>query len=375
MGSSPTDALLALRRELDEIDGRLVATLAARQRVIDRVALAKESGGPLRDRGRERSLLNRLLSLGEAEGVEPFVIERIYRELIDHSVRRQQVLLAGDSHTSRCVAYQGGEGAFSHSAARRHFAAFGGETEYRGFRAFRPMLESVQDGDCEYAVLPIENTIAGSINESYDLLDDFHLFIVGEEAQPVVHHLIGLPGASVESLTRVYSHPVALLQCRRFLGTLTSSAEAFEDTALAVAKVKAEADPAQAAIASEDAANVHDLPILVRGVQDEEANLTRMVVVARQPRAVDPRVPCKTSVVFSTQHRRGALARSIALLAEHEINLTKLESRPLPRSPFEYRFYLDFEGNPADLRVQRALDALALETSMMRVLGTYPAKI
>ena len=366
--------LTELRAQLDAIDAQVVKALAERQRVIDDVAAAKTDGGPLRDHEREDALFRRLLTLGQEEGLEPFVVTRVYRELIDHSVRRQQVLLSGDHSTSRRVAYQGGEGAFSHSCALRHFAAFEGETECVGYPAFRPMLESVRDGSSDYAVLPIENTIAGSINESYDLLSELDLHLVGEEAQAVVHCLIGLPGAQLDALDRVYSHPVALLQCRRFLASLQCDAASYEDTALAVRKIKEDGDPRQAAIASEEAARIHGLPVLRRGVQDEELNLTRMVIVARQPRAVDPRVPCKTSLVFATRHQKGALARCIAVLASHDLNLVKLESRPEPKSPWSYRFYLDFEGNLADLAVQEALASLEKETSALRVLGCYPAK-
>ncbi len=223
-------------------------------------------------------------------------------------------------------------------------------------------------------MLPIENTIAGSINESYDLLAAHDLHIVGEEAQAVVHCLIGLPGAQVETLERVFSHPVALLQCRQLLSQLSARAEAYADTALSVAKIKEEGDPHQAAIASMEAAELHGLPVLRHAVQDARRNLTRMVVVARGPRAVDLRVPAKTSLVFATSHREGALARCLAILAEYGLNLAKLESRPEPETPWTYRFYLDFEGNVADLKVQEALAALEKETRALRILGSYPAK-
>ena len=160
--------LAELRARLDEIDRRVVAALAERQRTIDEVAEAKTGGGPLRDPAREQALLERLLELGQDEGLEPFVITRVYRELIEHSVRRQQVLLAGDHSQHRTVAYQGGPGAFSHVCAQHHFAAFGGESEFEGYENFASMIASVREGASDYAVLPIENTIAGSINESYD---------------------------------------------------------------------------------------------------------------------------------------------------------------------------------------------------------------
>ena len=379
--AAPTaKALQALRRQLDGVDRRLLEALAERQEAVREVARIKGGGGSVvRDPGREEALLGRLVDLGRDIGLEPFFVTRVFREVLDHSLRLQHELLATRRDPSRAgkllvVGFQGGEGAFSHLAAKRCFAARG-EAVFQGFSAFRPMLEAVRDGKVDFALLPIENTTAGSINESYDLLAEMDLHLVGEEVQKVEHCLIGLEDVPLARIRRVYSHPVALAQCGAFLASLDHvHAEAFEDTALAVAKVKADQDLSQAAIASEEAARVHGLPILRRGVQDQRENYTRMVVVAREAESFDPRIPCKTSLVFATRHEKGALARGIALLAEHGLNLTKLESRPRPNTPWEYRFYLDFEGNLADPAVREGLDAFAAETSYLRVLGCYPSR-
>jgi chorismate mutase/prephenate dehydratase len=237
------------------------------------------------------------------------------------------------------------------------------------------MLDALEAGGVDYAVLPIENSIAGSINESYDLLAKKGLSLVGEEFQPIAHCLIGAAEVPIDKIRRVYSHPVALAQCRSFLETLEDChVEAFVDTAMAVEKVKIDGDPSQAAIASEQAAALHGLPILRRGIADHPENYTRMVIVANEPEHFGPDVPCKTSLIFSTIHEQGALARCISIFAERGLNLTKIESRPKPDTPFEYIFYMDFEGNVDRAQTQKALEDLGTVTTFLTVLGSYPSR-
>ncbi len=377
---SAHDELADLRRRLDAIDRRLLEALAERQEVVAAVAARKAGGGrTIRDAEREQALLGRLVDLGRGLGLQAHLVTRVFREVLDHSLRVQHERIADAADPSRRrpslrVGFQGGEGAFSHQCAQQHFAARDARVRYLGFPGFRPMLEALSEGRLDYAVLPIENTTAGSINESYDLLADMDLHLVGEEAFKVEHCLIGLPQTNLDDLDRVLSHPVALAQCTRLLSELGCRAEAYEDTALAAAKVAADADPRQVAIASDAAARLHELQVLRRGVQDQRSNFTRMVVVAREAARFDRRIPCKVSVVFATRHERGALARAIAVLAQHELNLTKLESRPRPNTPWEYRFYLDFEGNLDDPTVLEALGQFSVETSYLRVLGCYPTR-
>ena len=375
---SKRDRLAALRAELDGVDRGILEGLARRADIVSRVGALKSGGGTVvRDSAREEALLGRLVDLGRSMGLDALLVTRVFREVLDHSLRTQHERLAKDPGRTLqrlTVGYQGGEGAFSQLCAQRHFATRDVDVSYRGYSGFRPMLEALREGKLDYAVLPIENTTAGSINESYDLLAEMDLHLVGEEAWKVEHCLIGFEDADESELERIFSHPVALAQCGRLLHELGCKAEAFEDTALAVAKVKAEGDRKQAAIASDAAARIHGLVVLRRGVQDQRANFTRMVIVSRDAAHFDARIPCKTSLIFATHHREGALARAIAVLAEHGLNLTKLESRPRPNNPWEYRFYLDFEGNIDDPVVGAALDELSRETSYLRVLGSYPTR-
>jgi chorismate mutase/prephenate dehydratase len=276
---------------------------------------------------------------------------------------------------ARRVSFQGAEGAYSHIAARRHFSDAADSMTFAGFPTFAKALKEAEAGAAGFAFLPIENTTAGSINETYDLLRSTALRIVGEEILQVRHCLLGLPGATAVSVKRILSHPQALAQCGRFLSGLAGAEPvAFVDTALAALQVARDRDPAQAAIASEEAGALHGLSVLAREVADQEENWTRFVVVSSLQAGRDPGLPVKTSLVLALPHRKGALAHCLGVLAEHGLNLTKLESRPVPRHPWEYLFYLDFEGSLEDEAAMSAVAALTRECPYLKVLGSYSAK-
>ncbi len=373
-----SDDLLKLREQLDQIDRRIVEALAARDDVVRRIGELKLAGGELRDPDREQSLLTRLAELAREHGLDGYYVTRLFREILEHSIRSQThrlVEAANPQHRQPqiTVGYQGIEGSYSEQAARRHFAHRDAELALRGFDSFAEMLEAARDGEIDYAMLPIENTTAGSINESYDLLARMNLALVGEEVLHVEHCLLALQDVPLSRIRRIYSHPQAIQQCSDFLRQLKHChVESFIDTAMAARKLREDQDLSQAAIASEQAAERYDLVVLKRGIANNKENYTRFVVVAREPVAIDVRIPCKTSILFATRHERGALLACLNVLAEHDLNLTKLESRPRPGTPWEYLFYVDFEGNLAETRVQEALRRLTAHTSYQKVLGSYP---
>jgi 3-deoxy-7-phosphoheptulonate synthase len=236
-------------------------------------------------------------------------------------------------------------------------------------------VDALEAGEIDYALLPIENTIAGSINEVYDLIGHRPVTIVGEEVWEVEHCLLGLPGASAGHLRIVRSHPVALQQCAKFLDRLVGVvSESFHDTAGAAQAVAREGDAGIAAIASEEAAREYGLVVLKRDISDQAVNLTRFLLVGREPEPFDTRRPAKTSLVFSVNHRRGALLQCLKCFDAQGINLTKLESRPQPNAPWEYQFYLDLEGHEADGRVRTALEEMRAHTNHLKVLGSYPRR-
>ena len=374
--------LEGLRGTLDEIDRRLLEVLAERLRTVAEIARVKASGLPfLRDHDRESELLARVDGWARELGLDGFRTHEIFREIIAMSLKAQEEALLKREQVERSargahrVAFQGIEGSYSQLAARKYFAARASGMEFVGCRSFEEALARAEDGEVGYAFLPVENTTAGSINQTYDLLRQTALAIVGEEVLHVRHRLLGLPGAGIDGLTRVLSHPQALAQCSRFLSSLDGvELVAYVDTAAAAKEVGACDDWTQAAIASAEAGEIYGLAVIRDGVADQEENWTRFVVISGLEIELDPRIPAKTSLVFTTPHREGALAHCLNILAEHGVNLTKLESRPVPRRPWEYLFYADIEGSLAIDSVAVAVAELRRECPYLRVLGSYPAR-
>jgi chorismate mutase / prephenate dehydratase len=374
-------SLQDVRNQLDDIDRRIVADLAERDRLVSEVGNLKLAlHGNLRDVQREEELLTRLVAEARTTGLDAHYVTRLFREILDHSVRKQQDAFVAHANpaergTPQSVVYLGEEGSYSHQAACRHFEARGGPVTFRGGGSFEELLQAVHDGAADFAMLPIENTTAGSINEAYDLLARMNLALVGEEVQKVEHCLLALEDVPPSCLKRIYSNSKAIDQCTEFLAALKHChVESVVDTASAARRVRDDQDLSQAAIASEEAARIYGLKVLKRGIANQKENFTRFVVVARTPLQIDSRIPTKTSILFSTRHEEGALMRCLNVLARHHINLTKLESRPRPHTPWEYQFYVDFEGNVAEPRVQQALQDLAGECSYLKVFGSYPSR-
>ncbi|MGH9220107.1 MAG: bifunctional chorismate mutase/prephenate dehydratase [Vicinamibacterales bacterium] len=371
--------LAALRKSLDDIDAVLVSALGERARLARQIAKVKaEADGPLRDADRETALLQHRSAFGERLGLDPAFVRRIFREILDDSVRRQQDALQtreADAEQEIKVAFQGTEGAYGHQAAQQHFAVARRPIAFKAYATFREMLEAVIEGHVDRAMLPIENTTAGSVYESYDLLLRFNLALVGEEIVDVRHCLLGVADVPLESLRRIHSHPQALSQCSEFLSTLRHvEGVSAANTALAAKHVRELNDATAAAIASEEAGAHFGLHVLKRDIANQAVNYTRFVVVSATPVQCDPRIGAKVSMVLATRHEHGALVRCLNVIADEGLNVTKLESRPRPGTPWEYVFYVDVEGHSSSPRMQAALAGLAERTLFLKVLGCYPAR-
>jgi len=371
--------IAALRGELENVDLGIVEAVSRRQRIVETIAAVKqETNLPLRNPSQETLVLERCDAAARQLGADPFLIGRIFRELIGHAVRVQEfhTLEHGQrAGASLSIGFQGAEGAYSHAAAVRHFSPARTAPTYTAWPTFRDLMQAIARADVDFGVLPIENSTAGSINETYDLLSGMELSIVGEEVLSIAHCLIGVEARPPGTLRRVYSHPQALAQCSDFLAALPQcEALPFANTALAVEKVKRDNDPEQGAIGSEEAAQRCGLSVVARGIANEPVNLTRFVIVGREPIECGPGLPCKTSIVFVARHEQGMLLLCLNALAQRGLNLSKLESRPRPGAPWEYQFYVDFDGNIADPAVQDALAELGRRSLMVRVLGSYPSR-
>jgi prephenate dehydratase len=270
------------------------------------------------------------------------------------------------------VAFQGARGAFSEEASR---LLLGDNLDYRPCERFEEVFRALAEGSVDYAVVPIENTLAGSVHENYDHLLNFKLPIVAEGRVRIVHNLIAHPQAKFSAIRRAISHPVALGQCLRFFRHHPRiRSESFYDTAGSVKRVMEDGDLTTAAIASRAAAEYYGAKILRSSIEDDRENYTRFFLLtlkaARQRSTKNGRP--KTSIVFTTRNEPGALFRCLAAFSLRDISLTKIESRPLRGRPWEYLFYLDFLGAPGETRVRNAMSHLGEMTDMLAVLGSYP---
>jgi prephenate dehydratase len=265
------------------------------------------------------------------------------------------------------VAFQGEHGAFSEAAALAHF---GSGFEPAACDSFDAVFEAVESQRYDFGMVPIENSLAGSIHRNYDLLMRHSLHIVGEHFLRIRHCLVALPGAVLSDIRQVVSHPQALAQCESYLKRLNASAKPGYDTAGSVKMVREQGDPKTGAIASRYAAEVYGMEVLEEGIEDDPANYTRFLAIGCQP--IVPQGEAKTSIVFTLNNQAGAMFKALSVFALRDIDLTKIESRPQVGKPWEYLFYIDFAGSSSEVHVQHALENLGEFAPLLRVLGSYP---
>ena len=278
------------------------------------------------------------------------------------------------SRPTPLVAFQGEPGAYSELAALEHFGAGVNTLPCRTFEEVFAAVINANQTPPPFGIIPIENSLAGSIHRNYDLMLKHQLYIVGEHQLRVSHCLLALPGVQLDEIRRVHSHPQALAQCAASLARLGLEPVAEADTAGSARLIRGWNDPQAAALASHRAAQVYDLEILFENMEDDPANYTRFLILAQGPLEVqDPENgDYKTSLVFSLHNRPGALFRGLSVFALRDIDLTKIESRPIHGKPGEYLFYVDFRGHARSDRCRRALENLAEFGPFLRVLGSYP---
>lgn len=270
--------------------------------------------------------------------------------------------------TPAIVAFQGEHGAYSEQAVRQHF---GPAVTTLPCRTFLAITDALQSGRAQYGMLPVENSLAGTVIPAYDLLVDYDLHIQGEVIHRVEHCLMAPPGTALTDVRRVWSHHQALLQCETTLRRMGLEAVDYYDTAGAARDLAAEPQPGTAAIASALAAETYGLDILVRHLEDQDYNYTRFFALGL---SYPPRQdPSKTSIILTTRHVPGALYEALGELARRGINMTKIESRPRRNRPWHYLFYVDFEGHEEDEDVKQALLGILKHASFLKVLGSYPA--
>lgn len=369
-----------LRQEIDDIDQQLVALFEQRMLVCDQVADFKiETGKKVLDSERERQKIQNVKKLAHSE-FNQHGVEELFEQIMSMSRKLQYIKLAehGVLNTlpfekiqhlkeQPTVVFQGTSGAYSEIAAISYF----GETVKRfSMETWRDAMTAIADGKAEYAVLPIENSSAGIVSQIYDLLVEFDTYIVGEQVVKIEHALLGVPGSQVEDITAVYSHQQALMQCEPFLNEHRKmKAVTMENTAVAALKVWTDGKKNQAAIASKEAARLYGLEILEEKINYNSENSTRFIIVAKDK--VYQAGAKKISICFELPHESGSLYHSLSHFIFNNLNMTKIESRPIPGRNWEYRFFIDFEGNFEDSAVKNTLQGLSEETLTLKILGNY----
>lgn len=373
------DRLLELRDKIDEIDREIIRLFEERMEAAEGVADYKRKvGKAVFDKEREDEKIKKVKALASSE-FNAQGAEALFGQLMSISRMRQYTLIAGetkevfgfmpaqqktDSHTK--VVFAGVPGAYGQQAMEGYF---GQEIDSFDVPTFKEAVAAVSSGEAEYGVLPIENSSTGSITDVYDLLSANHNYIVGEYILKIEHALLGFPGAKIEDIKTVYSHPQGLLQCRKFLNGRDWKSISLENTAIAAKKVLDDKDKSQAAVASKRAAKYYGLEVLNEKINDIDNNSTRFIIIKHEK--VYKENSDKISICFELPHKTGSLYHILAHFIFNGLNMSSIESRPIRGMKWQYRFFIDVEGNLADKAVINALTGVRSETEKFRILGNY----
>lgn len=373
--------LLELREQIDEIDADIVRLYEKRMEISKQVAEYKiETGKKVFDKTREEEKLRKVKGLTHND-FNSHGIEELFEQIMSMSRKLQYQLLAEHGSTNKLpfigmdcletdkarVVFQGAEGAYSQAAMLQYF---GKGINCFHVDTFRDAMIAIDEGSADFAVLPIENSTAGIVSEIYDLLTEFENYIVGEQIIKIEHYLMAVPGTRLEDIKTVYSHPQSLMQSARFLNTHENWKQiSMQNNAFAARKVAEDKDPSQVAIASEHAAELYGLEILKKGVNQSNTNSTRFIIVTNQK--VFLKNAKKVSICFEIPHESGSLYHMLSHFIYNNLNMNRIESRPIEGRNWEYRFFIDFDGNLSDGAVKNALRGLREEAQNMRILGNY----
>lgn len=373
--------LLELRGKLDEIDEQIVSLYEKRMEISSQVADYKiETGKKVLDKTREEEKLRAVRSMTHNE-FNAHGVQELFEQIMSMSRKIQYNKLAQQGASGKLpfirvdkldvenarVVFQGAEGAYSQMAMMKYF---GEEVNCFHVETFRDAMCAIEEGSADYAVLPIENSTAGIVSEIYDLLVEYENYIVGEQIIKIEHCLIGLPGTKFDQIRTVYSHPQSLMQSARYLSAHNDWRQiSMQNNAFAARKVSEDKDKSQVAIASEQAAKIYGLDILERGVNQSETNSTRFIIVTNQK--IFLKDAGRVSLCLEVPHESGSLYHMLSHFIYNNLSMTKIESRPIEGRNWEYRFFIDFEGNLADGAVKNALRGLREEARNLKILGNY----
>lgn len=367
------------REEIDKIDSQIVELFEQRMKISQNVAEYKmNTGKPVLDKTREQQKLDRVEELASTK-YNGQAVRELFSQIMSMSRKLQYTMMAYNqarefhkikeipkSKDTRIV-YFGTKGSYSEQAMEEYF---GTEITSYGASTFYEVMSKVSSGEADYGVLPIENTTTGGITDIYDLLVEFDNYIVAEHVLKIDQALLSLPDAKLSDIRTVYSHPQGILQSRKFLEQYSNmKAVEYGSTAGCAKKVLEDGDKSQAAIASIRAASTYGLEVLARNINYEEVNSTRFIIITKQCQFCEG--SDKMSICFTLPHESGTLYSMLSHIIYNNLNMSKIESRPIPGKKFEYRFFVDFDGcieEPAVINTLRGIEAEALD---IKILGNY----
>lgn len=373
--------LQTLRSKITETDEQLLQLLATRQQLSKSVAENKiRHHKDVRDINREEELLVKLVKKGQEQGLAPQYVKNLFHLIIEDSVLNQQALLTQHANPDQQnsiyrVAFLGDKGAYSYLATQKYFSRRPGTLQEIGCEGFKEIFHQVESGSADYAVLPIENTSSGSINEVFDQLQHSDIAIVGELTLPVRHAILTRDEKDLKNINVLYGHPQVFQQCSHFLSTLGKVNKEFCDSTYHAMKQVSDSERFDiAAIGSAEGGEIYGLASIQDNIANQKENQSRFIVIAKEHSVVPLQIPAKTTFVMSTVQKPGALVEALIVLKDNNISMTKLESRPINGNPWEEMFYIDVEGNIQDGPLENALEELTKITRNLKVLGCYPSE-
>lgn len=363
------------RNKIDEIDRQIISLFNERMKLADDVANYKiATGKPVYDAVREKEKLEVIEAFGE-DDFGKTALRELFTQIMSISRKYQYRKIAdisvsstlATSYSAENIGFFGGSGTYTERAMKDFF---GNETKAKAFDSFKNVCEAVGNGTIEYGVLPIENSTTGSISDIYDLLIEYEVHILGESIEPIDHALLGLPEANLTDITEVYSHPQPLLQCSNFLLQYPDwNSFAFGSTSKSALKVKSDGKLNQAAIASRVNAEFYGLKILAENIANDTLNATRFIIIGKEDNYL--KNADKISISFEIPHKTGSLYGILSNFIYNNINMTNIESRPIPNRRWQYRFFVDFDGNLNEAGVVNAITGLKSEADSFTLLGNY----
>jgi chorismate mutase/prephenate dehydratase len=372
------------RQEIDAIDKEILALYEKRLALAEDVAAYKIANHKnVYDKQREQEKLEALSAMATDDFSRQGIVE-LFEQIMSTSRKKQYKMLAEQGlmenldytgflqfdFTGKKVVFQGVEGAYSQKATR---AYFGKQVQASAVDTWRDAMEAITTGAADYAVLPIENSTAGIVAQNYDLLLEYDVSIVGEQVIGINHALLGMKGAKLSDIKTVYSHPQALMQCSAYLEQKHPEFESksMKNTAISALKVKEDGDMTQAAIADIDNADIYGLQVLDKAIQNNKENETKFIIVCKEKKYL--KTADKVSLCFELPNEKGSLYHILSHFIFNGLNMTKIESRPRPGKNWDYRFFIDFQGNLEQEEVRNALRGLKEETESFKILGNYKA--